>query len=246
MAEGIASWSTTAASNATADSAVNWAEGQAPSTVNNSGRGMMASGAKYRDDIEGSLTTGGTSTAFTVTTNQSFASLTALDGNQLALKFHLTAGTNATLGGDGLTAKVLQTAVGSALPSSSVAANSIHRVTYDNANNAFLLHDHLVGALNVSDLQINAAGSATAPSSNDAVILYDTSSAANFKMLLSDFAKVTNTLSSVTSVQVTDEVGIYDSSAAAAVIANELPRFVTDVADEIGRASCRERVWIPV
>src|SRR5438309_115085 len=36
-------WSQTAANNATADSSINWQEGQAPSSVNDSGRAMMAS-----------------------------------------------------------------------------------------------------------------------------------------------------------------------------------------------------------
>ena len=35
-------WSRTAANNATADGSINWAEGQAPSTVNDSARAMMA------------------------------------------------------------------------------------------------------------------------------------------------------------------------------------------------------------
>lgn len=52
----VALWSTTASNNATADSAsgINWAEGQAPSSVNDSARAMMAviardfaSGATY-------------------------------------------------------------------------------------------------------------------------------------------------------------------------------------------------------
>ena len=86
MATGVASWSTTAANNATADANVNWAEGQAPSTVNNSARAEMASVALYRDDVEGSLVTGGTSTAYTATSSQGFASLAALDGNMLRLR----------------------------------------------------------------------------------------------------------------------------------------------------------------
>lgn len=46
----ISAWSTTAANNATGDSSINWAEGQLPSTVNNSARAMMAS---VRGTLEG-------------------------------------------------------------------------------------------------------------------------------------------------------------------------------------------------
>jgi hypothetical protein len=74
MALPFYNWSRTAASNATADSTVNWAEGMAPSAVNDSARAMMASTAAYRDDVAGAITTGGTSTAYTVTSYQIFSS----------------------------------------------------------------------------------------------------------------------------------------------------------------------------
>jgi prophage DNA circulation protein len=56
-------WSRTAANNATADGSINWAEGQAPSTVNDSARAMMAAASKYRDDVGGAIATAGTGTA---------------------------------------------------------------------------------------------------------------------------------------------------------------------------------------
>jgi len=62
-------WSKTAASNATADGTINWAEGQAPSTVNDSARAMMAAAAKFRDDIGCNLSTSGTGAAYTVREN---------------------------------------------------------------------------------------------------------------------------------------------------------------------------------
>jgi hypothetical protein len=40
---GLSWWSQTAASNATQDSTVNWAEAQSPSSVNDSARALMAS-----------------------------------------------------------------------------------------------------------------------------------------------------------------------------------------------------------
>ena len=63
MATGAQVWSTTAGSNNSIDSAVNWAEGQAPSSVNDSARGMMASVASFRDDNSGVLATTGSSVA---------------------------------------------------------------------------------------------------------------------------------------------------------------------------------------
>ena len=71
-------WSRSASSNATADGSINWAEGMAPSAVNDSARAMMAAAAKFRDDISGSLGTSGTSTAYTVSSNQIFDTLAHL------------------------------------------------------------------------------------------------------------------------------------------------------------------------
>jgi len=49
----ISQWSTTAGTNATAADNINWSEGQAPSTVNNSSRQEMADVADwYRNDAE--------------------------------------------------------------------------------------------------------------------------------------------------------------------------------------------------
>lgn len=50
MATGIGAWSTLAATNSTADSTINWAEGQAPSTVNDSARALMAGVATFVRD----------------------------------------------------------------------------------------------------------------------------------------------------------------------------------------------------
>ena len=67
MAEGVRSWSTTAATNASADSTINWAENQLPGTVNNSARALMAQIKRWCSDNDGSLTSGGSSNAYTLT-----------------------------------------------------------------------------------------------------------------------------------------------------------------------------------
>jgi len=157
LATGVTSWSQTAATNATADSNVNWAEGQAPSTVNDSARGVMASVAKYRDDNNGSLTTGGTSTAFTITTNQGFASLTALDKQELTFTMNATSGATPTLAVDGLTAKPIRLATGATLATGALLSGSTYTVTYYNTAGEFLIKNQI--SLATNSLLGNVSGS---------------------------------------------------------------------------------------
>src|SRR3989475_6492111 len=106
------SWSKTAATNASADGSINWAEGQSPSSVNDSARAMMARTAEWRDDISGTIATGGTSTAYTVTSSQGFDTLAHLNGTVIAFVPHASCGATVTLNVDGLGAKPLRTSPG--------------------------------------------------------------------------------------------------------------------------------------
>ncbi len=132
-------WSQTAATNSSADATINWAEGQAPSSVNDSARAMMAAVAKFRDDNAGSLTTGGSSTAYTVSTNQVFASLSVMSGQSISLKFHTTNGASPTLNVDGLGAKAIVTVTGSAVGTGVLATNSIYELVYSNSSSEWIL-----------------------------------------------------------------------------------------------------------
>lgn len=135
-------WSKTANNNATADATINWAEGQAPSTVNDSARAMMAAAAKYRDDVAGALTTGGTSTAYTLATNQAFDSLANMDRKVVAFIPHTTNGAGAvTLNVDGLGARQLRShLLASDIPAGTLIAGTAYAAVYDNANNIWLLY----------------------------------------------------------------------------------------------------------
>jgi hypothetical protein len=139
LATGVASWSTTAATNSSADSAVNWAEGQAPSSVNDSARAMMASVAKWRDDLSGAITTAGTSTAFTATTNQVFASLAALDNKIITIVPHTTSGAAPTLAVDGLTAKAINIATTVAVPTGYLVAGTPYVLYYEAGVGEFIV-----------------------------------------------------------------------------------------------------------
>lgn len=168
MATGVISWSQTAATNATADSTVNWAEGMAPSAVNDSGRALMASVAKYRDDTSGSLTTGGTSTAYTLTTNQGFVFLSEMNDKEIAVRFHAANGASPTLNVDGLGAKPIQIDADTAVPTGCITADSIWRLTYDNSIPAFIVNSYpqQLDALTVGTLTVTTI-SGTINLSND-------------------------------------------------------------------------------
>lgn len=132
-------WSQTAANNATADSTINWAEGQAPSSVNDSARAMMAATAKYRDDITGAIVTAGTSTAYTVSSNQVFDTLAHLDGQMIAFTPHATNGATVTLNVDGLGAKPLRTAPSAELLAGTLVLGTPYIAVYNNTAGAFYL-----------------------------------------------------------------------------------------------------------
>ncbi len=128
MAIGLQVWSQTPNSNATSDTNINWAEGMAPSAVNDSARSMMASAAKWRDDNNGTIVTSGTTLAYTAVTNQVEGALTA--GYTVSLMFHATNDSSATLAVDGLTAKPLQMYAGKNVGLSALPLGSIQRFTY--------------------------------------------------------------------------------------------------------------------
>jgi len=132
-------WSRTAPSNATADSTVNWAEGQSPSSVNDSARAMMAAAAKYRDDVSGAIVTSGTSTAYAVSSYQSFDTLAHLDGQMIAFTPHITSGATVTLNVDSLGAKPLRSSPGVELPAGTLVQGTPYIATYNNSDGAFYL-----------------------------------------------------------------------------------------------------------
>lgn len=138
MATGVITWSQTASSNSNADSNVNWAEGQAPSSVNDSSRSEMASVAMWRDDIHGVNVTSGGGTSYTLTSNQGIAS------NVSGFTIQFTPGTTntgaVTLSVDSNTAKPLRFLTGVDLLAGSLIAGSLYQATYYSSTQEWLLH----------------------------------------------------------------------------------------------------------
>lgn len=184
---GFPLWSTTAASNGNSDPAVNMAEGMAPSAVNDSVRAAMASLAKWRDDLYGitaGLATGGTSTAYTVTTNSTYASASVMSGAIFSIVPHTTSGAAPTLAVDGLTARALNASSGVAVSTGALKSGTPYFVRYLHASTEFIV----IGQTFTGDLLkvINDLTSDTSPdSAADYVATYDASAGVSKKVLLS-------------------------------------------------------------
>jgi len=139
---GVYTWNKTATSNASADTTVNWQEGQAPSSVNDSARAMMASVAKYRDDISGAIVTTGTSAAYIVASNQVFDTLADFHGQVIAFTPHVTnAAGPVTMTVDGFANLPLRTAPNAELLTGVLIAGTPYTAVYNNTDHALYLQN---------------------------------------------------------------------------------------------------------
>lgn len=131
-------WSTSANSNSNADSTVNLPEGQAPGSLNDAARAMMAAIAKKRDDDSGGIATGGTSTAYTITTNQSFAALA--DKLTVTARMSATNGAAPTLNVDSLGAKDIHGVSGTAIAAGRLLSGGVYKFVYSTSAVAWIVH----------------------------------------------------------------------------------------------------------
>jgi hypothetical protein len=137
MAGNVQLWSTTAADNDDADPAVNWLENMDPGAVNNSSRGEMAGVAGWFKDTNGSITSGGSSNSYTITSNTSW---TLATGIRISAKANHSNTGAATLSVNSLGAKALRItgAAGSdvALHAGTIIENGHYNFRYDAAANS--------------------------------------------------------------------------------------------------------------
>lgn len=162
-------WSKTAASNATADPTINWAEGQSPSSVNDSARAMMAAAAKFRDDISGALTSGGTSVAYTLTSNQTFSTLALMAQKLICMVPHTTCGATVTLNVDSLGAKPLRSAPSTEVPSGTLIMGTPYLINYNSTDAAFYLYSFFSNPYQIPIGMMAPYLSSTAPNSSFAL-----------------------------------------------------------------------------
>lgn len=133
----IYDWSLTAANNASSDSDITWAEGQAPSTVNNSARAMMERVAELVGDLGGALVATGTANGILITANSDFT--TYADGRLIAFKATSDNTGAVTLNVNGVGAKHIRKmdSVGDmALSAGDIQATGIYLVRYNSSLNS--------------------------------------------------------------------------------------------------------------
>lgn len=207
-------WSKTAASNSNADSTINWAEGQAPSSVNDSARALMAAAAKERDDTSGMLDTGGTATAYTVTSNQNLTALT--DGFKISLRMHVASGASPTLTVDLLAAKAIRAYDVTVIPPGALALGGIYDFTYDSGQDCWFVHNLFTITTALTGIDLIGGTQLTAPAIDDTLLIYDLSATANKRILTSDFYKTLGLITAEPSIAIDDLFPLFDTSAAVA------------------------------
>ena len=100
----------------------------------------LASRSAFPDDISGAIVTGGTSTAYTVTSHRVYDTLSRLDGNLIAFTPHTTNGAIVTLNVDGVGAKPLRPSPGVELQSNVLLQGTPYLALYNHSDDAFYLH----------------------------------------------------------------------------------------------------------
>jgi microcystin-dependent protein len=156
-------WSQTASVNGNADSTCPFPEGMAPSALNDGTRGMMAAVAKWRDDISGVLVTGGTSAAYTLSTNQILQN-PPTDGQMIAFTPHVT-NTGSQITVDGSLATI-QTQIGALVLPGTLIASTPYRAKYNAAANAWVLEGFYGNPYNIPLLGGIDYWGTTAPNSS--------------------------------------------------------------------------------
>lgn len=124
----ILDFSTTAASNGSADASINFQELQAPSTVNDSARALMARLAHWRNWQAGNLTQGGSSNAYTVTSGEGLTAYS--NGLRLAWKPNASATGAVTLNVDSIGAKKVYRPNGAQATTGDVISGALLDVVY--------------------------------------------------------------------------------------------------------------------
>jgi microcystin-dependent protein len=133
-------WSKTASANGTADPTINFAEGQAGSTLNDASRNAMAALAQWRDDTSGALLSTNTGATYQITSNEAFPTPPP-NGQFITFMPNVTNPANALVSLDGGTAFPIQTSPGNAVGAGVMAQGTPYGMTFNATVSAWLLNN---------------------------------------------------------------------------------------------------------
>src|SRR5205807_131962 len=118
--------------------------------INDSSRAEMASVARWRDDISGTLRTGGTSAAYSIASNQGFDTLANFDGKLICFVPHVTNAVGpVTLTVDGFANLPLRSAPGVELQAGVLIAGTPYAATFNNTDHALYLQGFFGNPYNI-------------------------------------------------------------------------------------------------
>lgn len=140
---GVAFWSgvvTYSATNQITLTAVEETSGSFGSGTKEIFAGGLASRALLREDMAGAIVTGGTSTAYTVTSFRTYDTLARLDGKAIAFTPHATNGATVTMNVDGLGNKPLRAAPSTELLPGVLIRGTPYMALYNHSDQVFYLH----------------------------------------------------------------------------------------------------------
>jgi len=163
IADNISQWSTSAASNNSAPPN-GFPEGQAPSTLNDAARELMAAVSRWYEDTQGGLVTTGTGNAYVLTTNSSHAALA--DQSLLSFRADRANTGAATLNVDGLGAKSIQSG-GANLGSGEIVQDAIYTVAYNSQNDTYDIVNTLSAAQISTKLGLGSLATASTVNNSD-------------------------------------------------------------------------------
>ena len=169
MAVGVQkAWSVTAASNGNSDSNANWAEGMLAPSINNSARANMAAIKGWANQIQGGCTYGGSSNAYTITSDAVAAISTAYGaGMMFMLKANHTNTGAATLNVDGVGAVAIKTSDGGDLVAGDITSGGLYLLAYNSTGPRFdLIGTFNSGAFQPLDATLTAVAAASSSTTN--------------------------------------------------------------------------------
>jgi len=136
--EDIQAWSVVASNNGTSDPLINWAEGQARASVNNSARGQMAAHAKNRNLLNGSIVTTGSPNAQQFLSGLTYTTIPTNLIVRLKIGGGLTNTAPVTLNMDGLGDTSIKTADGVDCKGGELVGDGYVDLLYNGTNWVFL------------------------------------------------------------------------------------------------------------